>query len=126
MGASLFLDNAIAKVLRGGGNGVDLPAPAALYAQLHTGAPGDAGTANVATESSRQEVWFTTSGRINTLANIPEWSNVAGTERYTHVSIWDSPTPGGGTYWGSGELAEPQTVGAGDAYRLLTFVCEFQ
>ena len=43
---SNYLENAWANTIRGGGNGTNYTAPAAVYVKLHTGAPGEDGTAN--------------------------------------------------------------------------------
>lgn len=56
-------------------------ANAAVWVQLHVGAPGAAGTANIATETTRKQATFgdaAASGAItNTVA--VEWTNVAAT-----------------------------------------------
>lgn len=70
--------------------------PAAVYIKLHVGDPGAAGTANAATETTRQAATFgsaASGGAISNTAAIV-WTNVAGTEDYTHFSAWDASTAG--------------------------------
>lgn len=121
MSTSNYAEDKIANVMRGGGNGVTWTAPAALYAKLHTGDPGEDGTANAAGNTTRQEVQFgASSNGVISLSNAPSWTNVSTTETYTFVSIWDSATVG--NCYGSGALtANPVT--AGDTFNLtaLTF-----
>lgn len=86
---------------------------AATHVQLHTGSPGAAGGANIATGSgaTRQPLsWGTPSGgQVVTSAGF-SWSVVAGT--YTHISLWTALT--GGTFLGSDDLPVPQVFsGAG-------------
>lgn len=81
------------------------------YIQLHTGAPGSAGTANVATESTRKSVSFAAaaSGAVSNDVAI-SWTSVAGTEDFTHWSMWTASS--GGTFVWSGTMtANPVTAG---------------
>lgn len=81
------------------------------YIQLHTGAPGSAGTANVATESTRKSVSFAAaaSGAVSNDVAI-SWTSVAGTEDFTHWSLWTASS--GGTFVWSGTMtANPVTAG---------------
>lgn len=91
-------------------------APSAHYVQLHTGAPGEDGTSNVAGESTRQAVEFTPGSNpiVNTDAIV--WSNVAASETYRHFSIWDAPT--GGNCLAVGQLTSPVAVTAGDDFTI--------
>ena len=92
-------------------------APAALFLQLHTGDPGADGTANVATENSRQAVTFAapantgTDGRAQaaTSADVT-WTAVAADETYSHISIWDDGGVGLGSCWYKGPMAAPVPV----------------
>lgn len=91
---------------------------AAVYAQLHTGDPGAAGTSNVATENTRKQVTFGDAAASRAISNtaVVEWTNVAATETYTHVSFWSGSS--GGTYLGKDDLSSPAAVTAGDTFRL--------
>lgn len=81
------------------------------WMQLHTGAPGANGTSNVATETDRVQVSFGTAsaGAISNDAAI-EWTNVAGSEDYTHFTFWTASSAG--TFGFSGTItANPVTAG---------------
>lgn len=91
--------------------------PAAVYIQLHTGDPGSAGTSNVATETDRTQATFgagASGGAISNTAAI-SWTNVAGTEDYTHYSAWDASTSG--NYLFSGTVTANAVV-AGDTFTI--------
>jgi hypothetical protein len=65
------------------------------YIQLHVGDPGSAGTANVATETDRvQATWTTPASGAMANSGAIQWTNVAGTEDYTHFSVWTASTSG--------------------------------
>jgi hypothetical protein len=92
-----------------------LPSP--IFVQLHTGDPGEDGTANVATESTRKSVTLgAASGGVRASTADAEWTNVAGTETYSHISLWSAASAG--NCWGSGPLAANRAVTAGDTFRL--------
>lgn len=101
---------------RGGGNGVNITAAAALYIQLHTADPGAAGTTSVAASSTRQAVTFgaAASGAI-ALSNSPAFTGVS-TETITHISVWDASTAG--NFQWSSALTASKTINSGDT---LTF-----
>lgn len=84
------------------------------YMQLHTAAPGAAGTTAVATETDRQQVtWGTASaGAISSNAQV-QWTSVAGTEDYTHCTFWSASTAG--TFGFSGTVTA-NSVTAGDTF----------
>jgi hypothetical protein len=68
---------------------------ASRYVQLHTGDPGENGTANVATETTRKSLSSAAAaGGTFTNPNNLSWLNVAATETYSHLSIWDDPVAG--------------------------------
>jgi hypothetical protein len=90
------------------------------YLQLHVGAPGAAGTSNIATETRRIDATgcFGTTpsgGSITNDATIGPLTSVAATETYTHFTIWDDPTAG--TFWFSGVLTGA-SVTLGDDFQL--------
>lgn len=77
---------------------------AAMYVQLHTGAPGSAGTSNVAGNSTRQAITFGTAAASRAISNTaaPAWTAVGTAETYTYASVWSASTAG--TYLGSDQL----------------------
>lgn len=105
--------NKMLDALTGRGN---YTASAAVYAQLHTGDPGAAGTSNVATETDRVQATFgsaAASGAISNTAAIT-WEDVAATETITHISLWSASS--GGTFLGSDDLASSKALTAGDTF----------
>lgn len=65
------------------------------WVQLHIGDPGAAGTANVATETDRiQATWAAASGGTMSNSAALEWTTVAGSEDYTHFTVWTASTLG--------------------------------
>ncbi len=87
--------------------------PACFYVKAHKGDPGSAGTANAATETTRQAVTFgAASGGVCTNSAPVAWTNVSTTETWTHVSYWSAVS--GGTFLGSDELVTPRSLTAGD------------
>jgi hypothetical protein len=81
--------------------------PPSVYAQLHTGPPGAAGTANVSSVTSRRAVSFAApSGGVLTASGSPvaAWLSWAGTnnEVVTDISLWDASS--GGNFLDSVEL----------------------
>lgn len=90
--------------------------PAAVWVQLHVGAPGAAGTSNVASNNTRKVITFgAASGGVSTSSSDENWTSVPTTETYTHFTLWDASTAG--NFLGSGALtANPVT--AGDTFDL--------
>jgi hypothetical protein len=88
------------------------------YVQLHVGDPGAAGTSNVATETTRKLVSFgaASGGAISNDAAIT-WTGVAGTEDFTHWTLWTASS--GGTFIGSGTVTANAVV-AGDTFTIPT------
>lgn len=86
--------------------------PDEVWAQLHIGAPGAAGTTDVAVETDRIQVTFGTnaaSGAISNTAAV-QWTGVGGSEDYTHWTAWSASTVG--TFLFSGAVtANAVTVG---------------
>jgi len=92
-------------------------ASAGTYLQLHTGDPGEDGTANAATETARKAVSFSAaSGGSMASSGTVEWTNVAATETYTHWSLWDAASAGNALW--SGALASSAAVVAGDTFQI--------
>jgi hypothetical protein len=88
------------------------------WAQLHVGDPGAAGTANVAVETDRVQVtWGSPSGGVVSNSAQAQWTNVAGTEDYTHITLWTASS--GGTFGFSGTVTANAVV-AGDTFTVPT------
>lgn len=89
----------------------------ARYLKLHIGDPGEVGTANPATETTRKSITSAaTSNGVFTSTNDLAWTNVAGSETYSHVSLWDASTAGN-CLW-SGALTASKAVTAGDNFTI--------
>jgi hypothetical protein len=88
-----------------------------VYVKLHTGDPGEDGTSNAATETTREEVTWNSaaSGSLQASATI-EWTNVSTTETYTHFSLWDNASAGNCLWTGS--LSSSAAVTAGDTFQI--------
>lgn len=115
MSLSNFLEDALLDHIRGG---TAYTQPTSLHIKLHIGDPGETGTANAATETTRKTATFgaASSGSM-ALSNSPlEWALVAATETYTHFSVWDNSTAG--NCLGSGALSAPAAMTAGDTFRV--------
>lgn len=97
-------------------NNTAFGAVANVYMKLHTGDPGDAGTSNAATETTRKEVTFAAASG-GTIANDAAitWTNVAATEDYTHFSLWDNSTAGNCLFTGT---ITANAVTAGDTFTI--------
>lgn len=112
--ASNYAENEIADWL--GANG----APGSVsnvYVKLHTGAPGEDGTANAATETTRKEATFdAASGGTVSLSATVSWTNVSATETYSHISLWDASTAG--NCLAVGALDSSVSVTSGDNFDL--------
>ena len=81
------------------------------WAKLHVGAPGAAATANAAVEATRKQVTWSTpaSAAMDNATTALQWVNVAGSEDYTHITLWTAST--GGTFGFSGTIvANPVTA----------------
>lgn len=102
----------------------------AVWAQLHIGDPGDAGTANVAAESTRVNVSscfgtppalaFSGAVQIANDALMGPWTSVAATEVYTFLTLWTASS--GGSFIGSVTVAGG-SVTAGDDFPIPIGAC---
>lgn len=93
-------------------------APTNIYVKLHSGDPGEAGTSNAATETTRKVVTFTgpaAAGSIASDADV-QWTSVAATETYSHASLWDASS-GGNCLW-TGAFSSSSNVTAGDTFTI--------
>ena len=99
-------------------NNTAFGAVANVYCKLHIGDPGDAGTANAAGNTTRQEATFSaaSSGTITTDAALT-WTNVSTTEDYTHFSLWDHVSAGNCLFTGT---ITANAVVAGDTFTIAT------
>ncbi len=94
-------------------------AVAAVYAQLHTGAPGTNGTSNVSSDTSRKVVTFgAASSAVSTSTSDIIWTSLSlsGTETISYVSFWDASSAG--NYLGQDDLPVTKTVVSGDAFQI--------
>lgn len=100
----------------GANTALDAFTGAYTWIKLHVGAPGAAGTSNPATETTRKQAAFSaSSGGATANTGALTWTNVAGSEDYTHFTIWTASTAG--TFGGSGTVtANPVT--AGDTFQV--------
>lgn len=114
MSISNYLEGKILdKVLRG----TDFTV-AAVYVQLHTGDPGEAGTANAAVNTTRQAATFAAASGGTSLTSAQlTWTAVPASETYSYVSLWDAVT-GGNCLW-SGPMSSGVPVIVGAAFRIL-------
>lgn len=88
-----------------------------VYIQLHTGDPGSAGTANVATNNTRKSVAFAAASAEQKASNADlTWASVPATETYAYVSLWDAAT--GGNFLWAGALTAAKSVNAGDTFTI--------
>lgn len=87
-------------------------AVAANYVKLHTGDPGEAGTSNAATHTTRESASFgaASSGVVSNDSPI-SFTSLAADETISHISIWDHVSAGN-CLW-TGALTDPQDVNAG-------------
>lgn len=86
------------------------------WIKLHTGAPGANGTSNAATETTRkQATWASASGGASSNTGALSWTNVAGTEDYTHFTAWTASTAGS---FGFSGTVTANSVTAGDSFTL--------
>jgi hypothetical protein len=99
-------------------NGTAYAGQSTVYAKLHTGDPGEDGTANAATNTTRQAMTFgaASGGTITNDADVT-WTSVPASEDYTHLSLWDALS-GGNCVW-TGTITA-NAVTAGDTFVLQT------
>lgn len=114
-GISSYLANALLNHLRGG---AAYTPPSAIYARMHTGNPGAAGTSNASAQTTRIATTFgaAASGQI-AQSNAPEFTLTA-TETISHVSFWDAAT--GGNFLWSAAASVAKGGASGDIIRVAT------
>ncbi len=98
----------------GANTALDALGAAYPWVKLHVGAPGSAGTANAATETTRkQATWAAASGGVLSTNATLTWTSVAGSEDFTHFTLWTASTAG--TFGASGTITA-NAVTAGDTF----------
>jgi hypothetical protein len=90
---------------------------AAVYVQLHVGAPGSVGTANVAGNSTRQQITSFASAASGSKASSSAltWTSVSTAETYSKQSDWTASTSG--TFISSGSVTA-SAVNIGDTFTI--------
>lgn len=103
------------KILDAVGNATAIGLSGALYAKLHIGDPGAAGTANAAANTTRQAIScaVAAAGAMVSDAEV-RWNSVPNAETYTHISVWDANAAG--VFVSSDDLPTSKTVGVGDNF----------
>jgi hypothetical protein len=92
---------------------------ASPWVKLHLGDPGNAGTANAATETTRKQVTFAAaSGAARTTTGAAEWTSYPAAETVSHISYWTASS--GGTFLGSAALTASKTMAIGETLRIPT------
>lgn len=87
-----------------------VPSP---YVKLHVGDPGEAGTSNPASETTRKVTAFAAVSGGSRVSNLTAtWTNYPADEVITHVSLWDAASAGN-CVWGAISVGS-NTVHAGD------------
>ena len=88
-----------------------------FYTKLHIGDPGENCTSNAAAETTRKAttVGASSSGTVTSDADVT-WTNVAATETYSHVSLWDAAAAGNALWYGA--LTVAKAVTAGDTFQI--------
>ncbi len=91
--------------------------PDAVYVQLHTAAPGAAGTTAVANETDRVQATFGTNASGGTISNTAAltWTGVSGSEDYAYFTAWDASTSGNFLFSGA---VTANAVTAGDDFTI--------
>lgn len=119
MSISNFAENALLDAIGGTSFSVTTP-----YLKLHTGDPGEDGTANAAGEYTLKACSFNSaaSGSMG-LASAVSWTNVSTSETLTHWSLWNGNTldvsnqPTDDCVW-TGAFNSSSTVAAGDTFTI--------
>lgn len=92
--------------------------PTSFWVKLHTGDPGAAGTANAASNTTRQPASFSSAAAAGTITTSGDvtWTSVSQTESYSHVSFWDASS--GGNFLASDNLEVTRGLTAGDNFTI--------
>lgn len=96
---------------------------ATVFVQLHTGDPGAAGTANIATTNTRLQItWNAAASGSMTLLTLSSFTG-AGTETITHVSLWTASSAG--TFLQSAQLTSPVPIVTGSTLTYSAFTVAY-
>lgn len=92
-----------------------------LFAKLHTGDPGSAGTANASQHTTRASIsWAAASSGSKASSGTPSWTiaslTAPTTETISHLSIWDASSAGNFLY--SVQVTSSKVVQNGDTLNL--------
>ena len=89
-----------------------------VYIELHTAAPGSAGTTSVSVGSTtRASATFgTASGGSISLSTQPTWTNGGTSETITDIAVWSAATAG--TFLFSAALSSSKAWASGDTLQL--------
>ena len=119
-GMSSYLAN---KLLDHTFRAVTFTAPTTIYAKMHTGDPGSAGTANASAQTTRIATTFgaAASGSI-AISNNPEFT-LNASETITDISFWDASTSGNFLY--SVQASVSKAGVSGDIIRVNTNTVAF-
>jgi len=93
------------------------------WLQLHTAAPGAAGTTAVAGNATRKDTtssWAAATGGVATSDVVISWTEgeVDTTEDYTHYSLWSAS--GAGNFGSSGTIDANSVNASGDTFEIST------
>jgi hypothetical protein len=117
--STFSFSTAVANAALGIFNGTAPTTYATVWVQLHTAAPGTAGTTGVSVGSTtRVNVTFGTaaSGVTTMTTSNPQWTNGGTSETITAISIWSASTAG--TFLTSGSLTTSQAWASGNILQL--------
>lgn len=91
---------------------------AAVWVKLHTGDPGNAGAANPAGNTTRQQATFASAAAVGAQSNSAQiqWTNVPNAETYSWISLWSASSAG--NFLGNAQLTTPRTVAIGDTFTI--------
>ena len=86
------------------------------WVKLHTGDPGASGTSNAATETTRKQASWASASSASKATNADlTWTNVSGSEDFTHFSLWTASSAG--SFGGSGTITANAVV-SGDTFTI--------
>lgn len=91
--------------------------PSGIFVKLHSGDPGEDGTANSAVNTARLLITFGPAANGTKASNADvTWPSIPASETYTHASLWDSVAAG--SYLVGGPLSSPVNVSIGGSFTL--------
>lgn len=119
--ASTYLENELLD--HSLGTGTAFTQPANVYVLLHVGDPGEAGTANLATTTTKSgAVTFAVASGGSASSNVDaSWTSLttADPDTLTHISLWDAATAGAtGNCLYKGALTGSVVVNDGDDFTI--------